>query len=209
MTTKEDVPFYIVFGGVNGAGKTTLFRSDLWQCAGIPKSMSRINPDETLRENGGDWQKVEDQKRAGKIALERIDELFRKRKSFNQETTLTGRVALRNIKRAHQLGYRIFLYYVGVKNEEVALERIAHRMSLGGHSISEEAVRRRFRSSLENFSRALDYCEQAIVFDNTQEFVQLALWKNATLAWWGNPKVHGPWLIDAMQSETWRMSSRG
>ena len=204
VTAKNNAPFYVVFGGVNGAGKTTLYRSGLWRCASMPKSMSRINPDELLRESGGSWQNAKDQKQAGKAALERIEKLFIKQESFNQETTLCGHLALRNIKRAKQLGYRIFLYYVGVSSEEVALERIAHRASLGGHSIDEQVVRKRFSASLENFSHALNYCEQAMVFDNTQEFVQLALWKNATLVWLRNSKSYGTWLLDAMQSETWR-----
>jgi predicted ABC-type ATPase len=204
MTNRNDAPFYIVFCGVNGAGKTTLFHSSLWKCEGVPKSIERINPDEILRENGGDWQNINQQTQAGKIALERINELFAKRKSFNQETTLTGHLALQNIKRAKQLGYRVFLYYVGVNSVETALNRIAHRVSLGGHSIDEQIVKRRFHSSLINFSYALDYCEQAIVFDNTQEFVQLAMWENSTLVWWGNPNVHGPWLVNAMQSDEWR-----
>lgn len=207
MTIKENVPFYIVFGGINGAGKSTLFHSGLWRCKDMSKSMARVNPDEILREGEGDWRSAKDQRAAGKTALERIDLLFREGKSFNQETTLTGRIALRNIEQAHRLGYRVFLYYVGVENEEIALERIVHRASLGGHSIDEQTVRRRFRSSLENFSRALDFCEQAIAFDNTREFTRLAIWKNATLAWWGNPKAHGPWLARAMQSETWRPES--
>lgn len=200
----DSAPLYIVFAGVNGAGKTTLFHSDLWHCSSARKTMPRVNPDEILRQNGGNWQDKSDQKQAGKLALARIEDLFAKRKTFNQETTLTGHLALQNIKRAHALGYRIFLYYVGVDNTQTALERIDQRVLLGGHSINKEVVERRFASSLQNFSLALDFCEEAIAFDNTREFMQLAAWRHNALAWWGNPRVYGSWLCEAIQSNNWR-----
>lgn len=51
----SEQPFYVVFAGVNGAGKSTLFRSDFWHTGGMPATMARVNPDEILREQGGDW----------------------------------------------------------------------------------------------------------------------------------------------------------
>ena len=140
-----DAPFYVVFAGVNGAGKSTLYQSGLWQLPGMPSTMERVNPDEILREQGGDWRSSSDQLRAGREARKRINELFEKRQSFNQETTLTGRLAARNIKHARQQGYRVLVNYVGVQDAAIALERIAHRVAQGGHDIDESAVRRRFR----------------------------------------------------------------
>lgn len=200
-----DAPFYVVFAGVNGAGKSTLFQSGLWRNASMPRSLPRVNPDEILRELGGDWRSPADQREAGKVALERIERLFAARRSFNQETTLTGRLALRNVARAHALGYRVFVFYVGVADERVALRRIAHRVETGGHDVGADAVRRRFHASLRNFSLALDQCEQAIAFDNTREFASLAQWSHGTLAWWGNPQANGPWLLEAMRdADAWR-----
>ena len=97
-------PFYIVFAGVNGAGKSTFFKSDLWRTADMPTRMTRINPDEILRERGGDWLSRADTLAAGKKALHRIESCFDGLRSFNQETTLSGRLALKNIARAKELG---------------------------------------------------------------------------------------------------------
>lgn len=198
-------PYYIVFAGVNGAGKSTLFHSGEWRTADMPRSMPRVNPDEILRDMGGTWSSTKDQLAAGKAALRAAEGHLGAHRSFNQETTLTGHRALRTIAKARQLGYRVWLFYVGVANEEVALQRIAHRVAVGGHDIDAETVRRRYRSSLANMSRALPYCEEAHVFDNTVAFKRIALWHRNTLAWWGASPEVGAWLPEAMlDAELWR-----
>ncbi|WP_165045754.1 zeta toxin family protein [Adlercreutzia sp. ZJ138] len=205
--SKQDLrPFYIVFAGVNGAGKSTLYRSGLWRSADIPEKMARVNPDEIVRELGGSWRNTSDQLRAGRVALKRIDELFEKRTSFTHETTLAGRSSVQRIKHAHDLGYRVFLYYVGVESPHIALRRIAHRVEVGGHDIGERVVQRRFTASLSGLASVLDFCEHITVFDNTRVFTCIMEWSRGMLSWWGNPQVNGPWLLDAMQDENvWRV----
>ena len=55
--------------------------------------------------------------------------------SFNQETTLSGRSIINNIKRAKQKGYTIILNYIGVDNSETAKSRVDLRVRKGGHEI--------------------------------------------------------------------------
>lgn len=197
-------PFYVVFAGVNGAGKSTFYRTDLWRVAGMPKDMARVNPDEVLKEMGGDWHDASDTLRAGKESLRQIEDLLARGESFNQETTLSGRLATRNIARARELGYRIYLYYIGVADADIALKRIEGRVAAGGHDISPAAVRRRFSTSLAAFSNVLDYCDEAMVFDNTERFRCLAIWRRGTLVWWGSSSTGGNWLLDAMGDDSWR-----
>lgn len=198
-------PIYIVFAGVNGAGKSTLYRSNLWAIENLPLHTPRINPDEILKENGGDWKKTVDQITAGKIALSRIEAYLQSRKSFNQETTLTGRKSVQTIRTAHEKGYRIFVFYVGVASPEIALERIEHRVSLGGHNIDSFTVQRRFYSSIENLSNIIDYCEQVHIFDNTVNFRRIGIWEHGVLRWWGASQAIGAWLPEAIQDESrWR-----
>lgn len=196
-----EAPFYIVFAGVNGAGKSTLFETGLWRTRDMPQRMMRVNPDEIVRSSGGDWESPEDNVKAGKEALRRIEACFEKRRSFNQETTLTGHLALKNIKRAKELGYRVFLFYIGVDDLAVALARIQHRVSTGGHGIDGATVERRYRSSLSALARSLDYCDQAFVFDNTKEFSCLAMWQHGTLVWWGGGALGRNWLADAIADD--------
>ena len=103
-------PFFIVFAGVNGAGKTTFFHSGLWKTADMPSRMARVNPDEIARTLKGGQSKTREEFEAGRIARQRIEQCFDEHRSFNQETTLSGHAALKNLVRARDLGYRIFMY---------------------------------------------------------------------------------------------------
>lgn len=85
---------YIIYAGVNGAGKSTLF-STVSHHADLP----RVNADEILREFG-DWRKVEDVLKAGKIAVERLRQYIDQGVTFTQETTLCGKSVFRNIEKA-------------------------------------------------------------------------------------------------------------
>ena len=98
-------PFFIVFAGVNGAGKTTFFRSGLWKTADMPSRMARVNPDEIARTLKGGQSKTREEFEAGRIARQRIEQCFDEHRSFNQETTLSGHAALKNLVRARDLGY--------------------------------------------------------------------------------------------------------
>lgn len=200
----EPRPQYIVFAGVNGAGKSTLYRSGLWQRDEADSVFARVNPNEILKKSGADPFSLKAQIAAGKKAIEQAEKHLEKRESFNQETTLTGRTALMRMKRAREAGYEIRLHYVGVQSPDIAIERIRHRASVGGHFIEEKDVRRRFDNSLFNFARCLEFCDETRVYDNTDELTRIAIWKHGTLCWWAGRKASSSWLARAMQSENWR-----
>lgn len=198
-------PFYVLFAGVNGAGKTTFYKSDLWRADGMPKHMAHVNSDEIVCEFGGDWRSARDNLEAGRRALRRIDAHFKAGRSFNQETTLCGRKAIANIERARALGYRVFVYYIGVDSPETSLARIEHRVSLGGHDIAGDVIRRRYSASITALSRVIDMCEQVAVFDNTDAFACKAIWVDGTLAWWGASSRGSNWLANAIVDDgIWR-----
>jgi predicted ABC-type ATPase len=52
--------------------------------------------------------------------------------SFNQETTLSGRSILKNIKLAKENGFYISMNYIGVGNSQIAKDRVKVRVSLYG-----------------------------------------------------------------------------
>ena len=115
--------FYL-FAGVNGAGKSTLY--NLAMINQNIKNTIRINTDEIVREIG-DWRNNSDQLKAAKMAINLRNECFLYGKSFNEETTLTGKSILKIIDRAKELGYELQLFYVGVSSTEIAKERIKNR----------------------------------------------------------------------------------
>lgn len=163
---------YILIAGVNGAGKSTLY-----QTLDSLQGMHRINMDEIVR-NFGNWKNPNDIAKAGRIAVGLIREYFENGLSFNQETTLCGKSILRNIKYAKQLGYEIELHYVGIDSADLAKARIAYRVAQGGHGIPDDDVERRFIESKDQLKRVLPLCDVAVLYDNTESFYRVAIYKS-------------------------------
>ncbi|MBR3762445.1 MAG: zeta toxin family protein [Lachnospiraceae bacterium] len=166
---------YILIAGVNGAGKSTLYQT-LTALADMP----RINTDEIVR-SFGDWRNASDVVKAGKIAVKRINEYLTKGITFNQETTLCGTSIIQNINKAKSLGYCIELHYVSVDTVEIAKERIAYRVSQGGHGIPDVDVERRYIESYKQLKEILGICDMAILYDNTDVFKRFAVFKDGEL----------------------------
>lgn len=152
-----------LFAGVNGVGKSTMYNSQIEE--GIKQSI-RINTDEIVR-TFGDWKNNADQIKAAKIAIKLRNHCFEEGKSFNEETTLTGKTILKTIDRAKELGYKIYLYYIGVDSPEIAKERVRNRVLKGGHDISSEVIEKRYYESLENLKKIISKCNYVDIYDNT------------------------------------------
>ena len=166
---------YILIAGVNGAGKSTLY-----QTLQNLQNMSRVNPDEILKEFG-DWRNSTDAMIAGKIAVKKITQYFHEGVTFNQETTLCGKSIINNISKAKKKGYFIELHYIGVENVEIAKQRVLERMRQGGHGIPESDIERRYIDTFHNLRVILPDCDLAAFYDNTIEFRRFAIYKD------GNP----------------------
>ena len=105
---------------------------------------------------------------SGRLVLKRIHELFKKRKTFAFETTLSGRsysILLRQMKSA---GYRIHMYYLWIPNYQLAIERIKNRVLEGGHNVPVSDVKRRFSRTLYNlFHIYINLIDYLVIFDNS------------------------------------------
>lgn len=168
----------IIFAGVNGAGKSTFYNMS----QDIPgfKETVRINTDEIVREIG-DWRNDADQMKAGKIGIKLRNEAIRQGKSFNEETTLCGKTIIKLFEKLKENGYKIDLYYVRLKNSDIALERIKSRVANGGHDIPAEKVRRRYEESRNNLEKVIPFCNSVSIFDNSESFRRLATIKEGKL----------------------------
>lgn len=156
---------YTIIAGVNGAGKSVFYHSGQ-----INKDILgvRINVDELVQEDyDNKWQDSKIQIRAGRETIKRIRKCMKDKVSFNQETTLSGKSIINNIKKAKNLGYKINLYYIGVESPEIAIKRVSRRVKLGGHGIPDDVIRNRYYKSLKNLQAILPICDNIYVYDNT------------------------------------------
>jgi len=170
---------YTIFAGTNGAGKTSIYKSIYYN---ENKDEKRINTDEIVALIGS-WKDVNLQMKSAREAVKLINGYISQKISFNQETTLSGRSILKNIKIAKENGYHIVMNYIGVESPEIAKDRVKLRVSKGGHGIPEETIERRYYSSLENLKVAIELCDEINVYDNTEIFKEIINFKDGTLIW--------------------------
>jgi predicted ABC-type ATPase len=162
---------YILIAGANGVGKSTLYQVDKQM-----QEMPRVDMDEIVK-SFGDWRNPVDVFRAGKQAARQVQQNLEQNISFNQETTLCGKMILNNIKQAKEQNYFIELHYVGVDSVDIAKMRIQYRVQQGGHGIPDEDVERRYFESFENLAKVLPYCDMVVFYDNTKEFRRIMLYQ--------------------------------
>ena len=86
-----------------------------------------------------------------------------------------------SITRAKENGYLIEMHYIGLDSVEIAKERVAKRVSQGGHGVAEADIERRYIASLEAFWRVLPLCNLVAVYDNTEDFRRFAIYKDGSL----------------------------
>ena len=158
-----------LIAGVNGAGKSSIYLSDEIDEIEEIKKTIRINTDEIVK-TFGDWQNQQDQIKAGREAIKLRRDCFENGNSFNEETTFCGKTILKQIEKAKKLGYKTYLYYVGVNSPEISKERIKYRVSKGGHNISNEIVEQRYYESLKNLRENIDKFDYIKIYDNSENF---------------------------------------
>lgn len=153
-----------IISGPNGAGKTTasytvlpkiLHCKEFVNADEIARGLSPFNPSGMAIE-------------AWKLMLKRIDELLQKEESFSIETTLSTRSYFKLVETAHQKGYDVTLLYFWLKSPEQAIERVARRVSEGGHGIPQDIIVRRYWAGLNNlFNIYMPIVDSWMLVDNS------------------------------------------
>lgn len=154
-----------VIAGCNGAGKTTAsftILPEILECKEfvnadeIAKGLSPFQPDKVAFE-------------AGRIMLNRIDELFRNHENFAFETTLATKTYKQKIQFAKENNYNTTLLFFWLKNSDLAKERVKIRVSEGGHDIPKDVIERRYLNGIKNlFEIYLEIMDQVLIFDNSE-----------------------------------------
>ncbi len=141
------MPNLILLAGPNGAGKSTAAREFLQGALGVDefvnadvvaRGLSAFAPERAAME-------------AGRITLARLRELTARRLDVAFETTLASRSFAPWIRGLIESGYQFHLLFLWLPSPELAVARVAERVRLGGHSVPEDVVVRRYQARLRNF----------------------------------------------------------
>jgi predicted ABC-type ATPase len=137
----------IMLAGPNGAGKTTFANEYL---PDVEEDLAFVNADEIAREPV--MIAVPDSQKdfyAGRLMLQRIDELVASRVEFMFETTLATLIYARKVPLWRSYGYTVALIYLRLPDVEHSIMRVQRRVDAGGHGIPENIIRRRYAKSAE------------------------------------------------------------
>ena len=148
--------------GPNGAGKSTFVELTLAPL--LPASVF-VNADEIARHR---WTADPSAHayEAARIAAETRTRLIELRRSFIAETVFSHPSKLELIDTAHAAGYTVVLHVLLVP-EELAVQRVKHRVNAGGHDVPEDKIRQRFQRLWALVVTAITRCDSATVFDNS------------------------------------------
>ena len=160
----KTIPNVYIIAGPNGSGKTTFAREFLPQYA---RCRNFVNAD-LIASGLAPFEPRTAGIKAGKLALQQIDEHSRRRVDFAFETTLSGKSYVRLLKKLKSQGYVIHLFFLWIPNTELAIARIKDRVSEGGHNVPVQDVKRRFRRSINNFFKLYEpLLDLWMLFDNS------------------------------------------
>lgn len=159
-------PTVFVIGGPNGAGKTSAAQTLLPQGLGI---VEFLNAD-AIAAGLSPFRPFRVEAVAGRLMLQRFEELAAERTTFAFEATLSGRGFAARLVELRRLGYRVHMVYLWLRNADLAVQRVRQRVAAGGHDVPEFVVRRRFHRSAANFMNIYrPLAEFWLVCDNSMQ----------------------------------------
>jgi predicted ABC-type ATPase len=150
-------PVIVALTGPNGAGKTTFYHAHL-----RPAGLRFVNADVLAKE-----LQIEPYA-ATRVADTIRRELVKQRESFVFETVFSDPAGekLAFLKSAAEAGYNTILCFIGAAGPEVSEQRVAMRVSQGGHDVPAEKLVQRFPRVLANLKAAIRELPNVWVFDN-------------------------------------------
>ncbi len=150
-------PLIVAITGPNGAGKSTFYQAHL-----KPAGLRFVNADVIAGEL--DMAPYA----AARVAGALRQELVKQRESFVFETVFSDPAGdkLAFLKDAVVQGYTVVLCFIGISGPEVSDERVAMRVSQGGHDVPPEKLISRYPRTLANLKSAIRDLPHVMVFDN-------------------------------------------
>ena len=183
------IPRLILVAGANGAGKSTMtarlmkrFGSSLGVLIDADAFASALAPDNPSRAAIS----------AGRLTLALLERALQHRERVMYETTLSDRKrSLNLLQHARNLGFKTWVFYIGLDDPQMHLERVVQRSSVGGHDVPDADILRRFERSRANLPAAIRLADRAMIYDNSgRDFKLVAsleygnLRRSSGTGWW-------------------------
>jgi predicted ABC-type ATPase len=86
---------------------------------------------------------------------------------FSFETVFSHPSKVEWMKKARDLGYKVYFYFVSTESPEINKTRVKNRVLEGGHDVPENKIEERYYRSLDLMYEASQFAYQAFYFDNS------------------------------------------
>lgn len=157
-------PELFIVVGPNGSGKSSaLYESE------ISENLLFVNPDDVARNDFADVADVGERNYlAWKECNAQRDAMLARRVTFGFETVGSHPSKLEFIDQAHEFGYVVTVMFVATEDPKINIERIANRVSKGGHGVPDEKVISRHKRTLAMLHDYYLKADNMSVWDNSE-----------------------------------------
>lgn len=149
--------------GPNGAGKSTFIALTL---SPLLSGSSVVNADEIARQRWPD-DPASHAYDAAQVAADTRAKLVELGRSFVAETVFSHPSKLDLIHDAQRAGFTVVVHVLLIP-ENLAVERVRHRVQAGGHDVPEDKIRQRHRRLWVPVAQAMALSDLGSVYDNSR-----------------------------------------
>lgn len=156
-------PVLYILAGVNGAGKSSIGGYFLTRAG-----LAWYNPDDFARALVSDYGLTQEKANieAWQESVRRLRQAMATRQSFAFETTLGGQSITQHLLQACET-HDVMIWYCGLRDPQLHLDRIKLRVQNGGHDIPQAKVLQRWDTSLRNLIILMPSLAHLRVYDNS------------------------------------------
>ena len=140
------MPDIYLIGGPNGAGKTTTALR-IFPALGVTHFINAY----AIAQGLSPLDVAGAARATGRLMLEQMEMRLARGDDFALESTLASRSLAPFIESCKAAGYNFILFYVWLRDADLAVERVAQRVESGGHDIPDDVIRRRYERGCHNF----------------------------------------------------------